>query len=142
MNESSSVLGLDIGTVRVGVAIAIWPDGIPAPLTTLANDPKLSDGLKDIIETENVKFIVAGRPRSLNGNSTKQTLFTSQSVKDLENKLGIKIYLQDEAATSLKAKAELEAKKKMFTKKDVDALSAVYILEDFLTERKNGGMIE
>jgi RNase H-fold protein (predicted Holliday junction resolvase) len=46
------------------------------------------------------------------------------------------VALQDEALTSKHAEAELTSAKKHFSKADIDALSAVYILEDYLKEHQ------
>lgn len=139
MNRSASILGLDIGTVRVGVARASWPDGIPNPLTTLTNDEHLVGKIVSLIESENALAVVAGLPRSLNGHDTAQTDITEDFIAHLRNELEVKIYTQDEAGTSLKAEAELKARKKPYSKADIDALSAVYILEDFISGHKMGG---
>jgi RNase H-fold protein (predicted Holliday junction resolvase) len=40
--------------------------------------------------------------------------------------------MQDEAVTSKRAEAELEARGKPYQRGDIDALAATYILEDFL----------
>ena len=136
---STCILGLDIGKKRIGVAKANWPLGIPAPLTVLDNDDGLIDELKRLIAKENVVIIVAGYPRSLDGNMTAQTAFTQDFVNRLRQTLPVQIELQDEAATSIKAEAELKAKGRPFSKSDIDSLSAVYILEDFLNARYRSG---
>ncbi|MCL4357977.1 Holliday junction resolvase RuvX [Patescibacteria group bacterium] len=133
---SVSILGLDIGKMRIGVAKAYWPHGVPAPLTALNNDHNLVDALKRLIAEENVAFIVAGYPRSLNSNETAQTAFTQDVVDRLRQTLPVQIKLQDEAVTSIKAESELKSKGRPFSKSDIDSLSAVYILEDFLSEHQ------
>jgi RNase H-fold protein (predicted Holliday junction resolvase) len=45
--------------------------------------------------------------------------------------------MQDEAATSRQAESELQARGKPYSKEDIDALSATYILEDFISEQVN-----
>jgi RNase H-fold protein (predicted Holliday junction resolvase) len=44
----------------------------------------------------------------------------------------------DEAVTSTRAEAELQSRRKPYAKEDIDMLSAVYILEDFLREHPEG----
>ncbi|MGH7233931.1 MAG: Holliday junction resolvase RuvX, partial [Candidatus Saccharimonadales bacterium] len=87
MQQQSSILGLDIGSVRVGVARASWPDGIPTKLTVLANGPDLVDKLTELVRSENVSLLVAGLPRSLDGNETSQTRQTTQQVELLKQEL-------------------------------------------------------
>lgn len=138
MDQTASILALDIGQTRVGVAKAIWPDGIPAPLTTLANDADLGANLRLLMERENAALIVAGRPRTLGGADSWQTNYTLELIERLEKELTVKIYLEDESATSLQAEAELKMRRQAYTKADIDALSAVYILEGFLGAHPGG----
>jgi putative Holliday junction resolvase len=138
LQPQTSVLGLDIGNVRIGVARASWPDGIPTRLTVLANDATLSSKLAQLVTSENSVFLVAGLPRSLEGRETDQTRLTRTLVDSLRQELKLPIYLQDEAGTSLKAEAELRSTNKNYLKSDIDQLSAVYILEDFMNDHKGG----
>ncbi len=140
MDKPTSVLGLDIGGVRIGVARALWPDGIAERLGVLSNDNLLVDNLTKLVSEHNVALIVAGIPRSMDGNETVQTRETLRLVDTLKLALKLPIYLQDEAATSLKAEAELKAAQKPYSKGDIDALSAVYILQDFIAEHPGGGL--
>ena len=142
MNQPTSILGLDIGSVRVGVSRAVWPDGIPSRLTVLTNDLDLSLNLARLIEQENASLIVAGLPRSLEGNETNQTRATLEQIERLRVDLKVPIYLQDEAATSLKAEAELKTSGKEYAKEDIDALSAIYILDDFINEHPKGANLD
>lgn len=136
MVQAASILGLDIGDVRVGVAKAYWPGGIPTPFTVLSNDKNLSDNIQKIINKENVKYIIVGYPRSLNGSETQQSRKTTELVDMLKSKVSAKMILQDEAGTSIKAEEELKLRKRPYSKKDIDSLSAVFILEDFINSHR------
>lgn len=132
MQPANNFIALDVGEVRVGVALALAESHLPNPLTTLTNDQGLLDKLKDLISSEAVGVIVVGLPRGLDGQETKQTEFARQFAAKLNDQLDIPIHLQDEAGTSVKASEELRAKGKIFDKAQIDALAATYILEDFL----------
>jgi putative holliday junction resolvase len=128
-----SVLGLDVGGKRIGVAVASLAARLPQPLTTLpAEDPFAA--LKEIIERENAIRLVVGLPRGLEGQSTDQTAAVQDFVKQLGAKIDLPVDLQDEALTSQKAAAELESRRRPYEKSDIDALAATYILEDWLAE--------
>ena len=140
---NSSVIGLDIGTVRIGVAKAYWPDGIPTPYTTLANDDSLIANLKQIIDSENVSLLVIGLPRNMNSQSTKQTDYVKRFAKGLSKTTGLPVRFQDEAVTSIRAEEELRARGKAYDKGDIDKLSASYILDDYLhADRREGFPLE
>lgn len=130
----SSVLALDIGEKRVGVAIAEAPVYIAHPLTTLdAKD--LSSQLQKLVAERDVTTLVVGLPRNQAGESTAQTEYAQQIVENLNVGKEIKIEWQDESLTSVKAEEELESRGKPFEKSDIDALAATFILEDYLKER-------
>lgn len=135
MNKGS-VIALDVGGKRIGVAVASLEARLATPLTTLDAEDYLP-GLKEIIAAESVRHIVVGLPRSLSGQETGQTReiqIFSESIKSL----GLPIYFQDESVTSKQAEAELQARGKPYQKADIDALAATYILEDWLNESKQG----
>jgi putative Holliday junction resolvase len=79
---------------------------------------------------------VVGHPRDMNGQSTEQTLRIETFTNKLKSRFSLPIDLQDEALTSKQAEAELIARKKPYTKSDVDALAATYILSDWLSEHE------
>lgn len=138
LNETGSLLALDVGTVRIGVAVASTIARLPRPLTTLLADDDPIAKIAQLIKQESVVGLVVGRPRNLNGESTAQTAHAEAFAEQLKA-LGLPVFLQDEALTSRKAEAELEARGKMFTKADVDALAAAFILEDFIRTVETGG---
>ena len=127
----NSIIALDVGERRVGVAIANRVAKMAHPLTTLENNDVFWKELQAIITKESADLIVMGLPRNLSGDDTNQTRY----VRDFALKLdGVPVIFQDEALTSVKAEAELKSRGKAYTKGDIDALSATYILEDYLIQ--------
>lgn len=129
-----SILGLDVGARRVGLAIASLETKFASPLRTLEQGDQFWSQLQSIIEQEDVAEIVIGLPRGMSGQQTSQTDETEAFVSELKDRIELPVYLQDEALTSSKAKQELEARGKPYAKGDVDALAATYILDDYLKE--------
>ncbi|MEK7599747.1 MAG: Holliday junction resolvase RuvX [Patescibacteria group bacterium] len=133
---SSSILALDVGNKRIGVAIASLASRLPSPFKTLDNDDKFLQNLQAIITAENVETLVIGLPRGLDGQATDQTSIVQAFVEQLKTDVSLPTYFQDEALTSRKAEEELESRGKPYAKGDIDALAATYILDDFLAEHK------
>jgi putative Holliday junction resolvase len=131
-----SVLGLDMGGKRIGVALASLEARLPNPLATLLNDENLIAELQKIILAENVSALVVGLPRGLEGQSTAQTAAAEAFASSLKEHFDLPVHLQDEALTSQKAEDELEARGAGYKKSDIDALAAAFILEDWLAENK------
>ena len=132
--DARSILALDVGSKRVGVAIASLAARYPSPQTTLERTPNFAEELAVIIDAEDPAALVIGLPRGLEGQTTAQTAQTELFAEELRQAFGLPIYFQDEALTSQKAEDELEARGATYQKGDIDALAATYILEDFLTD--------
>lgn len=131
--NSNNVLGLDVGERRIGVAIANVTARLPRPLLTI--DRMETDAFEAIIslaDEHGVTHIIIGLPRGMGGQETAQTVSTRRFAEELKKRIKVPIALQDEAATSLKAKDELEVKNKPYAKADIDKLAATYILGDWL----------
>lgn len=134
---NQSVLALDVGDKRIGVAIAYLTSRLPSPLLTLENSEKVLDDVKKIVLDQDAVAIVVGLPRDLESRSTEQTKATRAFIDRLKERVKISVFTQDEALTSVRARQELENRKKPFNKTDIDALAATYILEDFLGDKEN-----
>ena len=134
MVVSPNILALDVGTRRVGIAMASAAARLPQPLTTLQRDDSFFEKLKALIESENIGQLVIGLPRSLSGDATGQTKATQTFVAELKRQFDVPVQLQDEAVTSKQAEKELQSRGRTYRREDIDALAATYILEDFLNE--------
>lgn len=135
--QHNSVLALDVGGKRVGVAVASIIARLPRPLITLDNDDRFMASLQNILEVEDVGAIVVGYPRDMQGDSTQQTQEVEAFTAKLRQEFAMPIIYQDEALTSKHAEAELDSKKKDYVRGDIDSLAATYILQDFLNDPKN-----
>lgn len=128
----SSYLGVDIGEKRIGVSICDASAPFPAPLTTLEANPQLAQQFADILNKNRVEAVVIGYPRNQKGEPTAQTERVEHIAKLLNIPEGTSVYWQDESLTSVKAEEELKHRKKHYSKGDIDALAATFILEDFI----------
>jgi putative Holliday junction resolvase len=139
MLTSPTILALDVGGQRIGVARANTIARIASPLVTLINDDSIFDEITALIKAEDVGVLVIGLPRGLDGQETAQTQVIRDFVAELKTKTDLPVYFQDEALTSQKAEDELESRGKPFSKGDIDALAATFILDDFLQD--NAGVL-
>ncbi len=135
-DPNASIMALDVGGRRIGVALASVAARIPLPLTTIDAGDTAQQAILDLIRRESVIMLCIGLPRGLNGQETQQTATIKAFVAALQKAIDIPVYLQDEAVTSRQAEAELQARGKPYVKGDIDALAATYILEDFLQDHK------
>jgi len=137
MDKPATILALDVGDRRIGVAVANTEVRLASPLATLNNDSNIWQKLSELAEHSAVQAIVVGLPRNLDGKDTEQTKKVRVFMAELRANLGLPVHAQDEATTSLKAEEELKTRGKPYVKGDIDALAATYILEDFLNEQRS-----
>lgn len=128
-----TILALDVGARRIGVAMAHVVARIPNPLKTLSMSEQVVDSIQLLMTEQGAQLLVVGLPRNLRGEDTDQTRFVRLFVEKL-HAAGIITVWQDEALTSVKAQQELNQRSKPYTKSDIDALAATYILEDYLRD--------
>lgn len=128
----ATVVALDIGMARTGVAIANSIAKVARPLQVIDARSDLGIETAKIVKTHDAVAVVLGLPRNLRGEDTEQTRFVRQQAELIRDKISVPLFFSDEALTSVRAEEELRNRKKPFEKSDIDMLAAVYILEDFI----------
>ncbi len=127
------IIGLDVGTKRIGVAKADSSTRIAVPVGFVLADGSEWQEIAKIASLNNTNWFVLGMPRSNEGNETQQSLYVRQFANRLSEKIpGAKIRFQDESLTSVEAEERLKARKKNYEKGEIDAEAAAIILQDFL----------
>lgn len=127
---TQTILAIDYGLARVGLALGDAEAGVVSSRQTFANDPQLMEKLTLLCSDNQVTKIILGLPRGLDSQETRQTKVTREFAEDLKS-LNIPIELRDEAGTSQLAKERLG---KNPPKELIDAESAAIILEEYLHE--------
>lgn len=136
------VLGLDVGSKTIGVAISDefgWTaQGIK---TIVINEEQHQFGLDEIgkIITEyHVERIVVGLPKNMNGTIGPRGEASQNFAKKLEKNFHLPVVLWDERLSTVAAErvllqADISRKKR---KKVIDKMAAVMILQGFLDSQK------
>ena len=130
--NKETVIGLDVGQRRIGVALGDSIGRLAMPLTTVVVDGSEMLALRSLVHEHEVTQLVVGLPRNQSGEETQQSRLVREFVATHLIALGLPIVFQDESVTSVLAEAELRRRKKAFTKADIDAEAAFLILQDFL----------
>jgi putative holliday junction resolvase len=123
-------LGIDVGSVRIGVARGNSAARLAQPLKTIGAANSQAE-IKKLILEHNAAGVVVGLPRGLDGNETAQTQTVRGWVKSLKTQVNLPFYWQDEALTS--HHAERISKQEA----GADAVAAAIILQDFLDSPEN-----
>ena len=141
LSSGSRLLGIDLGTKRIGIAISDYNQKIATPLQTLdkSKQGKLIDELESIITENDIKGIIIGNPINMDGTYGK----SSQSAKDIainiSNKIDIPVSLWDErlstvGAFNLSSELDINVSKR---EKDIDKFAAAFILQGALDYIQN-----
>ena len=131
MAHSTSLLALDVGEKRIGVALADSAVRIAIAYDTILVDGTEIEQIARLIGFENIDIVVIGYPRNQSGEATKQTECVEKFAERL-NGIAPEIVYQDESLTSVQAEERLKASGKPYAKSDIDALAASLILQDYL----------
>jgi putative holliday junction resolvase len=133
------VLGLDVGSRRIGIAVSD-PLGITAQgLETLQRRNKRHDFeyLRRVIDQYDVKEIVVGLPLRMSGAEGTQSEKMRGFAEELRKKFGLPVHLWDERLTSAEANRFLRETELSIEKrgKAVDRMAAVLILQGWMERR-------
>jgi len=130
-------LGVDVGTVRVGVAVSDPAGVLASPLVTLARDPGGADlvELARLVAERGAVEVVVGLPRSLSGRSGPAALAAEEYAAALAARIDpVPVRLADERLTTVAATRTL-AERGISSRKRrpvVDQAAAVLILQGWL----------
>lgn len=131
MANHHSIVALDVGEKRIGVAVADTAVRIGVAYDTIEVDGSEIEAIARIVIAEHADTLVIGYPRNQAGEPTAQTAYVeafSESLRDVAEK----IIFQDESLTSVLAEQRLKSYKKPYSKADIDAQAAAIILQDYL----------
>jgi|LakMenEpi03Aug12_release.lakeMendotaPanAssembly.Ray.scaffolds.fasta_scaffold241100_2 putative Holliday junction resolvase len=138
-------LAIDVGTVRIGLAICD-PDGIlSTPIPAIGRSSELSDTLgvlSELISENSVIEVFVGDPVSLSGTETASTRDARDFAARLAELISVPIRLVDERLTTVTASAKLRVagKDAKQSKSLIDSASAVEILEQALATHRVSGI--
>lgn len=134
------LLGLDIGDVRIGVALSDELGVAAHPLCTLTRKNRKVDliAISDLVSIHKVERVVIGLPISLDGSIGPQAEKIQNFAKRLAQVIDIPIEFQDERFTTAEAEDLLRALNKdtKEQKELIDEVAAVIILTDYLNQNK------
>ena len=138
-SDKCRLIGLDLGSKRIGVSICDDKQLIATPLKTINRNSlkDLVDELRLIVDENDIKGIIVGNPLNMDGSSGR----SAQSIKDttnyIENNIDIPVCLWDErlstvGAFNLSSQLDINVSKR---EKKIDENAAAFILQgaiDFL----------
>ena len=145
--QGSRVMGIDYGSVRIGIATSDLSKTIAFGQKAIDNNNKSLDNIIEMIISESVSEIVIGYPLNLKGTKTAQTLDVEKFEIELNERInhklpgsGIKVVRWDERFTSKMAEDSMlisgMKKKNRRNKSNIDIIAAALLLQSYLDKSK------
>ncbi len=138
-SDKCRLIGLDLGSKRIGVSICDDKQLIATPLKTINRNSlkDFVDELRLIINENNIKGIIVGNPLNMDGSSGRSAQSVKDTTENIEKNLDIPICLWDErlstvGAFNLSSQLDINVSKR---EKKIDENAAAFILQgalDFL----------
>ena len=138
-SDKCRLIGLDLGSKRIGVSICDDKQLIATPLKTINRNSlkDLVDELRLIIDENDIKGIIVGNPLNMDGTLGRSAQSVKDTTKNIEKNLEIPICLWDErlstvGAFNLSSQLDINVSKR---EKKIDENAAAFILQgalDFL----------
>ena len=140
-SETCRLIGLDLGSKRIGVSICDEKQSIATPFKTInkTNTNELIEELKKLINEYDIKGIIIGNPINMDGSLGR----SAQSVNDVSNNIDkaidVDVCLWDErlstvGAFNLSSQLDVNVSKR---EKNIDQNAAAFILQGAIDFLKN-----
>jgi len=127
-------LGVDVGTVHVGLAISDVDERIVVPLEIVPANVAFP-AIRSIVLRENIQGIVVGLPLLPSGDEGRSVRMARKLGSKLEVNLNIDVYYEDETLTTQAVLSHEPTINKKHKRRN-DDLAATLILDQFLQKRK------
>jgi len=141
ITKKSRLLGLDLGSKRIGVAICDDRQSIATPFRTIHKESaaKFIDELKLIIKENNIEGIIVGNPINMDGSLSRSSQSIKDVCKNILKNIDVPLCLWDErlstvGAFNLSSQLDVNVSKKV---KSIDKNAAAFILQGAIDYLKN-----
>jgi putative Holliday junction resolvase len=143
--EKHRYLGIDYGSVRIGISLSDPLNIFAQPHNTLTNDRNAIGTIAQLVESNRITFIVIGMPLNLKGEKGGKAKEVEEFIERLHGATNATIIPWDERFTTTMAH---QASISMGTKKSsrrkekhkIDSLAATLLLQSFLDSQKRTTM--
>ena len=137
--DKCRLIGLDLGSKRIGVSICDEKQLIATPFKTIKRSTakEVINELRTIIEENDIKGIIIGNPLNMDGTSGSSAQSVKDTSKNIEKNIDLPVCLWDErlstvGAFNLSSQLDVNVNKR---EKKIDENAATFILQgaiDFL----------
>ena len=132
-SEKCRLIGLDLGSKRIGVSICDEKQLIATPYKTIhkSKNNELIEELKNIIQENDIKAIIIGYPLNMDGSSGSSAQSANDVSKNIDKEIDVDVCLWDErlstvGAFNLSSQLDINVSKR---EKNIDQNAAAFILQ-------------
>ncbi len=132
-SEKCRLIGLDLGSKRIGVSICDEKQLIATPYKTIhkSKNNELIKELKNIIQENDIKAIIIGYPLNMDGSSGSSAQSVNDVSKNIDKEIDVDVCLWDErlstvGAFNLSSQLDVNVSKR---EKNIDQNAAAFILQ-------------
>ena len=139
INNNSRLIGVDMGSKRVGLSISDENRKIATPLKTInyKNVQMLIFEINEIVNENNINGVIIGNPINMDGTEGSSSQSVKDKIKIMSEKIKIPLVLWDErlstvGAFNISSQLDINVTKRL---KNIDENAATFILQgafDFL----------
>jgi len=141
LNTKSRIIGVDMGTKKVGISISDENRKIATPLKTIdyKNIEYLGNEIQKIVKDSGIDAIIFGNPLNMDGTKGSATQSIKDKIKLLSDKIDLPMFLWDErlstvGAFNLSSQLDINVSKRV---KNIDKNAATFILQGVLDYLNN-----
>ena len=138
-SETSRLIGLDLGSKRIGVSICDDKQSIATPFKTInkTSTNQLIKELNDLVNEYNIRGIIIGNPINMDGSSGRSAQSVNDVSSNIDKAINVDVCLWYErlstvGAFNLSSQIDVNVSKR---EKNIDQNAAAFILQgaiDFL----------
>ena len=132
-SEKCRLIGLDLGSKRIGVSICDEKQLIATPYKTIhkSKNNELIEELKNIIQENDIRGIIIGYPLNMDGSSGSSAQSVNDVSKNIDKEIDVDVCLWDErlstvGAFNLSSQLDVNVSKR---EKNIDQNTAAFILQ-------------
>ena len=132
----SRLLGIDYGTVRIGLALSDPTRTLASPLPFLENNSpqQVTQALSELIQTHQISALIIGLPRNMDGTYGPSAQKVRDFISQIQKDIPLPITPIDERLTTAQVSKQLAGigLNQRQLRKKVDSSSACLILQQYL----------
>lgn len=137
------LLGIDLGSKRIGIAVSDRSGTIATPLHVLTRDKSQRldhEAIARLVVEEEAEAIVVGLPLNMDGSEGSAAQAARREVERMATVVGVPVYLHDERRTTVQADQSMALRNinAVSRRAVVDKVAAAFILQSWLDAQQGG----